>query len=264
MGQILIENGEEHDSNKIKRIFKICNLKKINKVMEYEGKYMILYDDAGFRGENNNIIIIPESLFLLSYKKLIVSDFIDIDLKYFPHVIEKFKNKFPHIYKYMQDQNITEVRIKPSTNITETSINRIDMGLKDIKDITGILMNQESAKSLDLFIIAEIIRRFYMGEKNHIQGFLIYKTALKYIKAIVKEELTSEYLFEKLESNPNIVNNDNFFKGTDGKFVFKIFDNEILICPKKSIYLDKLDLKFLSTLVTIGTLLNEKRFGKPE
>jgi len=262
MGQISIQGGEQHNANRIKTVFKICSSKKINKVMEYEGEYMILYENTGFRTENNNITIIPETLFLVNHKKLIVSDFIDIDLKYFPLIIEKFEKIFPHIYRYICDHNIESVRIKPSTNITEANINRIDMGLKDIKDITEILMNQDSAESLDLFVAAELVRRFYMGEKDYIGGFLIYKSALKYIKAMVKEKLISDFIFEKIESNPDIVNNDNFFKGSEGKFVFKVFDNEILISAKKSTYLDNLDLKFLSTISTVGNLLNEKRFGR--
>ena len=136
------------------------------------------------------------------------------------------------------------------------------MGLKDIKDIIELLMHEDSAESLDLFVAAELIRKFYMGERDYVGGFLIYKSGLKYVKAIIEEKLTSDFIFEKLENNPKIVNNDNFFKGSQGRFVFKIFDNDILVAPKKSTYLDKLDLKFLSTLATIGNLLNEKRFGR--
>jgi len=264
MGQISIRGNEKHDALKFKEVFNICNHKKINKVMEYEGEYMILYEDSGFRGENINIKIIPETLFLVNYKKLIISDFIDIDLKYFPHIVEKFEDKFPHIFRYMEDQNIETIRIKPSTNITESNINRIDMGLKDINDIAKLLMSEDSAISLDSFVAAELIRRFYMGEKDHIGGFLIYKSAMKYIKAIIKEQLTSDFIFEKLKNNPEIVNNNNFFKGSEGRLTFKIFDNEILVSVNKEAYLDNLDLKFLSTLSTIGTLLNEKRFGRKE
>jgi len=230
--------------------------------MEYEGEYMILYEDTGFRGENNNVTIIPETLFVVDHKKLIISDFIDIDLKYFPHIIEKFEDKFPHVCRYISDQKIESVRIKPSANITEINSGRVDMALKDIKDITKLLLSGDSAQSLDSFVAAELIRKFYMGEKDHIGGFLIYKSALKYVKAIIEEKLTSDFIFEKLNTNPKIVNNDDYFKGNQGRFVFKIFGNDILVSVKKSTYLEKLDLKFLSALATIGNLLNEKRFGR--
>lgn len=262
MGQLSIKKNVTLNSSIIEKIYQISYTKKILKVMDEPDEYIILFDNSAFRGENKNITIIPDRLFITNYKMLILSDFIDVSLEYFPNVISKFKKLFPHIIEYMRDEKIELVRIKPSVKITESNKHRSDMGLKDISDMTNILLDPESALFIDSFVGAELVRRFYMGEKDYIGGFVLYKSSLKYVKAIIKDKVDSSYIFDKLETNPSIVDNDNFFKGSDNKYTFQILNNVILTTTKKSVYMDNLDLKFLSTLATIGNLLHEKRFGR--
>ena len=69
-------------------------------------------------------------------------------------------------------------------------------------------------------------------------------------------------LMDKLRENPNVVDVNNFFFGSDGKFYLKILGNVVFYTPKKSTYFNFLDLKYLSILDTVGNLLNQKRFGR--
>ena len=263
MGQFEYIKGEALTHKLIPDTFKITSSKKINRVLNQPMKYILIYDDSGFRGSNRNISIIPNRLFVSSYKKIIYSDYIEFKLEHFTNLIDQIKHTYAHIHEFILGENITSVNIKPSFTISDSSNRkRIELGMISVNEIQEFLLDPENAIGLDIFVLAELIRKFYVGEKDHIDGFLIQKQIMKYIKALLEEKLNAEYIIKKVSDSPEIVDNNNFFKGVEDKRYFTIFKNEILKTSKKSLYIDSLDLKFLSALSVIGEVLNDKRFGR--
>jgi hypothetical protein len=134
--------------------------------------------------------------------------------------------------------------------------------MKDVIDIQSVFLDPKNASCMDIFVVCEIIRKFYAGEDDKIDGFLIRKSVLKFIKAITEEEINSEYILEKIFNNPSIVSVSDFVKGTEDKRYLSIFSNQIFRATKMDPYLENMDLKYLCAVDVIGNLLHEKRFGR--
>jgi hypothetical protein len=266
MGQLEFSKNKKLTQNLIAETFRIANSKKISRVLDQPTKYILIYDDTAFRGENINFNIFPDRLYIDSYKKIIYTDFIEFKLEYFTSLLKRIKEIFPHIHNYIVNEKIESVKIKPACTIASANSNqnRIEIEMANVQEILDFLLDPEYIMSLDIFVLAEIIRKFYMGEKDFINGFLVEKQVLKFVKALFNEKVNADLIIDKITDNPNLVDNNNFFKGNSGKFSFTVFRNQILRTPKKSAHLDSLDLKYLSTLGTMGQLLNDKRFGRRE
>jgi hypothetical protein len=263
MGQIDFVKGEDLTPQLVFDTFKVINTKKVNRVLEQPTKFVLIYDDEGFRGSNRDIVILPNYLFVESYKKIVYSDYIEIKLEYFTHLLGLIKKTYSHIHDFIVSEDIKSVKIKPSFNISNTKdVKRIEIGMIEVKTMQDYLLDPKNAVSLDIFILAELIRKFYVGETDQYDGFLIQKPIMKYIKALLDEDLNAEYIINKVNDNPEIVDNNNFFKGVDDKRYFVVFKNEILKTTKKSLHVDSIDLKYLSALSVIGEVLNDKRFGR--
>lgn len=265
MGQYEYIKGESITPEMIHETFKISSSKKINRVLDQPIKYVLIFEDTKFRGSNRDIEVIPDRLFISSYKKIIYSDFIEFPLEHFTNLIDRIKQIYPHIYNFVIGEDIKSVKIKPSCNITNTNatgVQRIEVSMIEVEEIQDYLLDPKNAIGLDIFVLAELIRKFYIGEKDYIGGFVIQKQILKYVKALLEEQVNAEYIINKVTENPSIVDNDNFFKGADDKKYFMVFKNEILKTTKTGLYKEALDLKFLSALSVIGDVLNDKRFGR--
>lgn len=266
MGQLEFIEGEEVTAKLILDTFRIASSKKISRVLRQPGKYILIYDDSAFRGANRNFEVIPDRLVIEDHKKLIYTDFIEFKLEYFSSLINRIETVFPNIYEFIIGENIESVKVKPACAITNTtnSIERIKIAMHGVTEIQDLLLDPKNAIALDIFVLAELIRMFYIGEKDYTKGFLIYKQVLKYVKALLEEGVNAEYIINKITDNPEIVDNNNFFKGTNERLYFTVFKNQILRTPKQTAYIDSLDLKYLSALGVISEVLNDKRFGRRE
>jgi hypothetical protein len=266
MGQLEFVKGQKLDPDLIFNTFKIASSKKISRVLEQPTKYILIFDDASFRGENVGFEIIPNRLLIENYKRVIYSNFIEFRLEYFPVLMKHIELTFPHIYNFIIDENIESIKIKPACIISSNNSEkkRIEVEMIGVAEIQEYLLEPNNAIGLDIFVLAELIREFYIGEKDKIKGFLIQKQILKYIKALLEEKVNAEYVINKVKDNPELVDNNNFFKGNNDKYYFNAFKNYFLKTTKKSNYMDTLDLKFISALDVMSKILNDKRFGRRE
>lgn len=264
MGQLVYNKGDDITPQFLEETVKISSSKKITRVLEQPESISLLYNDDGYRGINRNFEFIPNRVFIDSRKKVIYSDFINFKLEYFKYIMPKIKTVFPEITNYINDEKIESVKLKPCHIVTINNMTKIAVGMKDVQDIQEVLLDPKNTPYIDAFVIAEIIRKFYSGENDFIDGFLIHKSILKYVIAILEEEVNCEYILNKLIDNPDIVNNKDFFKGTDDKQQFTILKNDVFKTTKIEPYLKCLDLKYLSALDVMGNVLNDKRFGRRE
>lgn len=266
MGQLEFVKGQKLTPDLIFDTFKIASSKKISRVLEQPTKYILIFDDSSFRGDNKSFEIIPNRLLIENYKKVIYSDFIEFRLEHFSILIKQIENTFPHIYNFIVGEKIKSVKIKPACIISNNNSDkkRIEIEMIGVNEIQDYLLEPNNAIGLDIFVLAELIRKFYIGEKDDIKGFLIQKQILKYVKALLEEKVNAEYVINKIKDNPEIVDNNNFFKGSDEKFYFVAFKNQFLRATKKNNYMNVLDLKFVGALDVMGKVLNDKRFGRRE
>lgn len=261
MGFLSIHKQDELTYKDLNKIFKILTQYKIVKIIDQPKENVISYDEKQYRG-NSNTTIIPNRLYCVDHERLIYTDFIDIPLEYFPHIKDILNTHFPFIDQFVKDSMIRKVTIKPAINIVRNKIRNVSGYAKTLKDMTDQLLKPEYAPYLDSLIVAELIRRFYMGEQDKVEGFLIFKPSLKYLKAIFEEPLSCNDIINKILESTRIIDISNRFSGTDSRFTFKIFKNIILVTTKKEPYMKSLDLKYMSIFEQIGKLLDEKRFGR--
>lgn len=264
MGQLEYVKDSEITEEFLKQTTEIIASKKITRVLDQPDKLVLLYNDDGFRGSNRNINFVPDRIFIENNKKVIYSDYIEFRLEYFDYILPKVKQMFPSIDEFIREEKIESVKLKSCHFITPENMSKIAMGMKNVDEIQSVLLDPQNAPFIDMFVVAEIIRKFYAGESDYVDGLLIHKSVLKFVKALLEEGVNCEYILEKLISNPDIVNNANFFKGSDDRQEFTILKNRIFRTPKIDPYLKSTDLKFLSAIDVIGTVLNDKRFGKRE
>lgn len=262
MGQLDYIKDSEITPLFLEDVTKIASSKKITRVLDQPEKIVLLYNDEGMRGNNKNFHFIPDRIFIDSHKKVIYSDFIEFHLEHFSYILPRVRNAFTSIDHFIEGENIESIKLKPCHFVTPGNMSRCAVGMKDVQEIQSVILDPKNAPYIDLFVIAELIRKFYSGENDYVDGFLIQKSVLKYVKAMLEEGVNCEYILNKIEGNPDIVNNSNFFKGSDDRQEFSIFKNQIFKTSKIDPYLKKLDLRFLSAMDVIGNVLNEKRFGK--
>lgn len=264
MGQLEINDRSLPDFEIVKQLYDISDRRNINKIIEQNESIIVTFDDdiSKFTGKNRNIVIIPDVLYIKEKNEIYITRNIEIPLSLFPEVLEIVVNKFPHIDKFITDEKVFSINIKPCIKVSKNNCHRLEEELNDYHKAIGFLDNPENQQYLSTYVLAEIIRKLYRGEHDLMNGFLILRSTFKYIKAVVDEKTPINLLIEKLDENPNVVDVDNFFFGADGKYYLKILDNIIFYTPKKTTYLNFLDLKYLSILDVLGNLLNQKKFGR--
>jgi hypothetical protein len=266
MAQFVISDKSLPDIHIVSKLYDISTTKKISKVIKQNEDIIITYEEKtsiNFNlNENRNIVVIPDKLYIKEKDQIYVTDNLKVPLKYFPSVIDIIVNKFPHIEAFLKDEKIFHVNIKPCIRVTKTNYHRVEEELNDYQKTIIFLENSENQEHLETYILAEIIRKLYRGEHDLMNGFLINRSTFKFLKLIVGEKTKIEMLMNKLDENPNVIDVDNFFYGSNGKFYMRILGNIIFYTPKKNIYFNFLDLKYLSILETLGNLLKDSKFGR--
>lgn len=264
MGQFILGKTEEINADHLLEIFRISTKAKIIQSRVERNNYMVMYDMNQFHGGNKRINFIPDRIFIEKPNSILFSDPIEIKLEYFPETLMLVQHFFPNIYKFINDNKIKSIKIKPSYKLTTESRTRIEVGVNDVKMIVESMIDPENSALFDSLIIIELIRKFYIGEMDRIDGLLIYKNNLKYIKALFEAKFTAKDLFDKLESSPTSIDITPFFKGSHKNKYMNILGNTLLSTTNASYYYDSLDLKFAGLAQVVMELLHKRRFGKEE
>jgi hypothetical protein len=268
MPQLEITDQTLPDFEIVKKLFDISSSKKITKTIEQNNSILVMYESPHklhhFDNKNRNLIIIPDTLFIKDNKEIYITRNIELQLQWYPQILEIIALNFPHLESYIKGESIFTVNIKPTVKVSSTNNHRIEEEINDFHKSIGFLENTENQEFLGCYVLGEIIRKLYCGEQDLMNGFLIFRSTFKYLKAIVNEKADPQMLIDKLKDNPNVVDVDNFFLGSDGKFYLKILKNVVFYTPKKSTYFNFLDLKYLAILDTLGNLLDQKTFGRKD
>ncbi len=261
MSFLTLDKDKEITYQDIDRIFKKLRAVKVKRITNHQNEHIIEFDDMKYRG-NSNIELIPNKLHCVDHEKLIYTDFIDIELKYFPHVITILEKHFHDVYSYIIGESIKAVTIKPAFSILYGKTGSVSLNINKLSKVTNSLLTAEYSEYLDSIIVAELIRRFYIGEQDNIKGFIIYESEMKHWKALFEEGLFCNDVIEKILTSPTIFNIDSSFSGTDNRFTFKMFKNIVLVTAKKEPYMKRLDLKYMYVLEKLCRKLNDTRFGR--
>ncbi len=263
MGQLQISDTSLPDLDIVNKLYNITTSRKVTSIMEQNESLLVMYDDDRSKFDrNSNITVIPDKLFIKSKNEIYITHNIELQLQWFNQILEIIANKFPHLEEFIKMDQLFSVNIKPCIKVTNQNAHRLDEELNDYHKAIGFLENRENQDQLNTYVLGEIIRKLYKGEDDLMNGFLIYRSQFKYLKSIVDEKTEAQMLIDKLDESPNVVDLDNFFFGSAGKFYFKILGNIVFYTPKKTTYFNFLDLKYLAILDTLGNLLNQKKFGR--
>lgn len=266
MGQLEITDQTLPDLEIVHKLYNISINKQINSVITQNESKIIMFDETPgtFPNKNRNIVVIPDKLFIKEKDEIYITENFNIPIQYYPEVIEIIANKFPHVEKFIEDEKLFSINIKPCIKVSKTNAHRIDEEIIDYQKTISFLQNVENQQYLSTYVLAEIIRKLYRGEHDLMNGFLILRSTFKFLKSIVDEKAPVNLLIEKLDENSNVVDLNNFFFGSAGKFYLKILENVIFYTPKKTTYFNFLDLKYLAIFDTLGNLLNQKTFGRKD
>ena len=264
MGQLEISDRSLPDFNVVSKLFGICANKKITGTMDQGESLLVMYNDdrRNWDGKNRDIVIIPNTLYIKEKNEIYITRNIELELQYYPDVIEIIAEYFPHVEAFIKTERVFSVNIKPCIKVASKNHHRLEEELHDYHKAIDFMENKENHEFLGTVVLGELIRKLYCGEQDLMDGFLIYRSKFKLFRSIIKEKAEARMLIDKLKENPNVVDVDNFFYGSDGKFYLKILGNIVFYTPKKTTYLKFLDLKYLAILDTLANLLNQKRFGR--
>lgn len=264
MGQVEISDRSLPDFNVVNKLFGVSTTRKITGTMEQGDSTLVMYSDdlRNWDGKNRDIIVIPNTLYIKEKNELYITRNIELPLHYYPDVIEIIAEFFPHVEAFIKAEKVFSVNIKPCIKVVSKNHHRLDEELHDYHKAIDFMENEENHEFLGTVVLGELIRKLYCGEQDLLNGFLIYRSKFKLFRSIIKEKAEARMLMDKLEENPHVVDVDNFFFGSDGKFYLKILGNIVFYTPKKTTYLMFLDLKYLAILDTLANLLNQKRFGR--